>query len=111
MKTIKDIAIELNSTGAIPNMADARTYMKENFPSAVLTYFSDNRSDNCLLRVLPKQLNAYAFVPHMSSPVSIEIHSCTLRTIEHAAWLIYHDWLEIAQIKKPDDDFTNDVPF
>lgn len=54
MKTIKDIAIDLNSTGAIPNMADARTYMKENFPSAVLTYFSDNRSDNCLLRVLPK---------------------------------------------------------
>ena len=46
MKTIKDIAIDLNSTGAIPNMADARTYMKENFPSAVLTYFSDNRSDN-----------------------------------------------------------------
>lgn len=99
MKTIKDIAIDLNSTGAIPNMADARTYMKENFPSAVLTYFSDNRSDNCLLRVLPKQLEAYDF--HRSFQISIE----------HAAWLIYHDWLEIAQIKKPDDDFTSDVPF
>lgn len=109
MKTIKDIAIDLNSTGAIPNMADARTYMKENFPSAVLTYFSDNRSDNCLLRVLPKQLEAYDF--HRSFQISIEIHSCSLRTIEHAAWLIYHDWLEIALIKKPDDDFTNDVPF
>ena len=63
MKTIKDIAIDLNSTGAIPNMADARTYMKENFPSAVLTYFSDNRSDNCLLRVLPEAARGIRLSP------------------------------------------------